>query len=254
MGIDVQQIDWYEAISENVSISGSLALGDDLTISQYIKHKGDGNTWINFTDNRIRLNAGGNNFIDCEDPGSAPHKVRINNGGNNIDFVIKGNSNNVYFTADASTGRVGIGTNGPDEKLHVAGNIKVTGDDPRVKIDGDVDSHPGLELYENGTRKWIIFNNYGDDSLDFKTNSNTRMSIEQGGNVGIGTVSPASELHINGALTIQEKTSDPSNPSEGQSVLWMSDGTGTGDDGDILIKITAGGVTKTVTLVDFSAS
>ena len=36
--------------------------------------------------------------------------------------------------------------------------------------------------------------------------------------------------------------------------IWMSNGNGTGDDGDILIKITAGGSTKTVTLVDFSAS
>ena len=138
--------------------------------------------------------------------------------------------------------------------LHVDGNLKIVGNDPRIKIDGDVDSHPGLEFYENGTRKWIIFNNYGDDSLDFKTNSNTRMVINQDGTVGIGTQSPASELHINGALTLTEKSSDPSNPSEGQSVLWMSDGTGTGDDGDILMKITAGGVTKTVTLVDFSAS
>jgi hypothetical protein len=49
-----------------------------------------------------------------------------------------------------------------------------------------------------------------------------------------------------------EKSADPSDPAEGQSVMWQSDGTGTGDDGDILIKITAGGVTKTATLVDFS--
>lgn len=136
----------------------------------------------------------------------------------------------------------------------VTSGLTVIGDDPRIKIDGITDSHPGLEFYENGTRKWIIFNNYGDDSLDFKTNSDTRMVINQDGTVGIGTQSPATELHINGALTLSEKSSDPSNPSEGQSVLWMSDGTGTGDDGDILMKITAGGTTKTVTLVDFSAS
>lgn len=49
-----------------------------------------------------------------------------------------------------------------------------------------------------------------------------------------------------------EKSADPSDPAEGQSVMWQSDGTGTGDDGDILIKITAGGTTKTATLVDFS--
>ena len=169
--IDVQQIDWSEAIGEAVSMD------HDLIISQYIKHRGDTNTWINFSVNRIRLNAGGNNFLDCQDESSGPHKVRINNGGNNIDFVIKDNSGNVYFTADASTSRVGIGTQ-----------------------------------------------------------------------------SPATELHIDGALTLNEKSSDPSDPAEGSSVLWMSNGNGTGDDGDILMKITAGGVTKTVTLVDFSAS
>jgi hypothetical protein len=75
----------------------TLDVAGDVGVNQFIYHNGDGNTWINFTDNRIRLNAGGNNFIDCEDPGSAPHKVRINNGGNNIDFVIKDNSNNVYY-------------------------------------------------------------------------------------------------------------------------------------------------------------
>ena len=96
-----------------------LQVAGNIGVNQYIYHNGDANTWINFTDNRIRLNAGGNNFIDCEDPGSAPHKVRINNGGNNIDFVIKDNSGNVYFTADASTARIGIGTDTPLTKLDV---------------------------------------------------------------------------------------------------------------------------------------
>ena len=109
---------------DSIQITGSLEVNGDMQVAQYIKHRGDTNTWINFTDNRIRLNAGGNNFIDCEDPGSAPHKVRINNGGNNIDFVIKDKNNNVYFTADASTSRVGIGTTTPSVDLEVDGTIK----------------------------------------------------------------------------------------------------------------------------------
>ena len=52
---------------------------------------------------------------------------------------------------------------------------------------------------------------------------------------------------------IEERASDPDDPAEGTGVIWQSNGTGTGDDGDILIKITAGAVTKTTTLVDFSA-
>jgi len=54
------------------------------------------------------------------------------------------------------------------------------------------------------------------------------------------------------ALNNLERSSDPSDPAEGAWVIWMSDGTASGADGDILIKITAGGVTKTITLIDFS--
>ena len=50
-----------------------------------------------------------------------------------------------------------------------------------------------------------------------------------------------------------ERSSDPSDPPEGMHVLWQSNGTDSGSDGDILMKITAGSVTKTVTLIDFSA-
>lgn len=61
-------------------------------------------------------------------------------------------------------------------------------------------------------------------------------------------------IEISGPVTQSEASADPANPAEGTNVTWQSDGTGSGDDGDIMMKITAGGVTKTVTLVDFSAS
>jgi len=61
---------------------------------------------------------------------------------------------------------------------------------------------------------------------------------------------PDSKLDVKGALTLRERTSDPSDPDEGSCVIWMSDGTGAGDDGDIMIKITAASVTSTHTLVD----
>ena len=59
---------------------------------------------------------------------------------------------------------------------------------------------------------------------------------------------------LEGPFTFKELSSDPEDPDEGHSVIWMSDGTGSGDDGDIMIKITAGGTTKTIALVDFSAA
>jgi len=50
-------------------------------------------------------------------------------------------------------------------------------------------------------------------------------------------------------------SADPSDPGNGSYVMWQSDGTGSGDDGDIMLKITdSGGTTKTITLVDYSAA
>ena len=51
---------------------------------------------------------------------------------------------------------------------------------------------------------------------------------------------------------LSELSADPSDPAEGNSIMWQSNGTGSGDDGDIMMKITAGGTTKTTTIVDFS--
>jgi streptogramin lyase len=55
--------------------------------------------------------------------------------------------------------------------------------------------------------------------------------------------------------TLRQQSSDPADPPAGESVQWQSDGTGSGDDGDVMVKITdSGGTTKTITLVDFSTA
>ncbi len=60
-------------------------------------------------------------------------------------------------------------------------------------------------------------------------------------------------FQITHGLAVQERSSDPADPDEGEMVLWQSDGTAFGEDGDVVLKITAGGTTKTHTLIDFSA-
>jgi len=59
---------------------------------------------------------------------------------------------------------------------------------------------------------------------------------------------------MSGASYFKARPTDPAAPAKGQAVIWLSDGTGAGDDGDIMVTVTdTAGTTKTTTLVDFSA-
>jgi hypothetical protein len=73
-------------------------------------------------------------------------------------------------------------------------------------------------------------------------------------NTGFGTTSPDYQVDIDGGLGLRALSSDPADPDDGGSVMWLSDGTDSGDDGDLMVKITNGSVTKTITLVDWSTS
>ena len=56
-----------------------------------------------------------------------------------------------------------------------------------------------------------------------------------------------------GGIGVRASTAEPADPADGNMSIWLSDGTGLGDEGDVMVKITVGGVTKTATLIDFSA-
>lgn len=97
---------------------------------------------------------------------------------------------------------------------------------------------------------------HSDFSILFESPVNTTVMIVDRTSrvgIGIGATRPDYLFELGGEFALNELSADPSDPDEGKSVLWQSDGTGSGDDGDIMIKITAGGVTKTTTLIDFSA-
>jgi len=82
----------------------------------------------------------------------------------------------------------------------------------------------------------------GDNTAVIGNNAVTAvyMSGDQGASVWLE--------HIN----ILERSSDPTEPTEGHAVVWMSDGTGKGADGDIMIASQAGGATKYGTIFDHS--
>ena len=113
----------------DLTVGGDSTVDGDLLVTQHIKHKGDTNTFINFTDNRIRMNAGGINFLSLEDDGSAPYPFVVNNGGNRINFRVLDRNSNLLLKTDSEKFNV---------NLYHAGNEKLQTNTAGVSITGSV--------------------------------------------------------------------------------------------------------------------
>jgi hypothetical protein len=179
---------------------------------------------------------------------SSSEKMRIDNAGN----VGIGNSSLETWTANYSVLQLGGNASLWSNTAAGAGSefnmLQNAYNNSGWKYQ-DTDE-ASLYYQTNGAHNFLVADSGTADTAITWTEA---MKIDVDGNVGIGTTDPDTILDINGALTGRELSADPSDPDEGSYALWMSDGTGSGDDGDVMIKITAGATTKTITLVDFSA-
>ena len=125
----------------------------------------------------------------------------ISGGGSNS-WVVSGDNQ-----SSGVTGNVGIGIANPTSKLHVVGNTLVDGN---LTI---FDDFATLNFRSGGSNK--AFLQLRDPNFDLRlgtvgfnltgkvflqTNGTDRLTIDPGGNVGIGTITPDKKLHVNGDI------------------------------------------------------
>ena len=178
----------------DITSSGDIVVGNDLYVNQYIKHTGDVNTFINFTDDRIRLNAGGINFIDLEKDSSTPYPLTINNGGNRINFRVKDRNNNLLLKTDSEAYNV---------KLYYADNLKLETTSSGISITGNITSSGHISGTAAGnitgfkSGSFTYLETTGDISASGTVFANSFESA--GGNVG--GITFADDLNLTGHLT-----------------------------------------------------
>ena len=184
-----------------------------------------GNSATNITAHRSSFDATGPNLVLRKSRGSSASQIAVATGDNmgtlvfsafggtnnrniatiasNVELYLSDTliSSNMTFSTTPygsvtpsermridSSGNVGIGTTSPGFKLEVTGDIRLgSGGDLRLgSATGTTGSSGDSSIFSDA------------NDMNFSVGSNIRMYIANGGNVGIGTTSPASKLAVGG--------------------------------------------------------
>jgi len=97
------------------------------------------------------------------------------------------------LVAIRASGKVGIGTTVPQERLDVAGSIQATGPGSRLVLASTVVGGQQYEWYNDDPST-------GSMSLYNRTSDNYSISVAPDGNVGIGATSPKAKLDVAGGI------------------------------------------------------
>lgn len=93
-------------IQQTLDVVSSLIASGDLYVAEKIEHKGDGNTYIRFTDDQIDLYAGGRKMLSLDE--GAQDKGVFNPDKYNVDFILYGENKSLVY-ADANSDSLSFG-------------------------------------------------------------------------------------------------------------------------------------------------
>ena len=185
--------------------------------------------------------ASSNSGITLTNTGASNKQWRL--GGSSAgSFVITETGISDRLTIDSS-GRVGIGTSSPGSVLDCRGDFRSSNadSDRLVAYQAPRGSAPGFASGANGSAGIftvgagvavpLAIGTFANTPLTLATDNTARLTVTGAGNVGIGTTSPATPLHVVGNTSLNGTQSAICNSTTGSYITWQHNGTSVGDMG-----------------------
>jgi len=115
-------------------------------------------------------------------------------------LLLRNNTDSLVAMALRSDGKVGVGTTSPQQALSVVGAVNIDQNNANTGTFENALRFGSFSGEAIGSNRNAGANSFG---LDFFAGGLNRMSVTNGGNVGIGTTNPQAKLDVNGTIKAQ---------------------------------------------------
>ena len=150
----------------------ALTVNGDLSFRDYLKRRGDSNTYIGMPANdQMELVAGGVTFVSMIENDSQD-KITFNDGGADVDFIVEspGEALALYLNAGNDVFHINHGETNFKTKIHSSHGEALTVNSSGVTLNEDGHATNDLRV-ESNNNKYMFFIDSGNDSIAIASNT-----------------------------------------------------------------------------------